>query len=66
MHSIEGYQTMRPRLFAVLSAMLVLALAGATAWAGPGTQNPVPEPSSLALLAAAVGGAAWIKFRRRK
>ena len=26
----------------------------------------VPEPSSLAVLAAAIGGVAWAKFRRRK
>lgn len=40
------------------------------AWsAGPaaaGTSGPVPEPTSLALLAAGLGGAAIIKLRRRK
>ena len=40
------------------------------AWsAGPaaaGTSVPVPEPTSLALLAAGLGGAAIIKLRRRK
>jgi hypothetical protein len=57
---------MRIRNIAILSALLVLALAGGTAWAGPAAPNPVPEPSSLALLGVAVGGAAWAKFRRRK
>jgi hypothetical protein len=26
----------------------------------------VPEPTSFALLAAGLGGAAWVKFRRRR
>jgi hypothetical protein len=57
---------MQSRNIALFSAVLFLAFAWGTAWAGPAAPNPVPEPSSLALLGVAVGGAAWAKFRRRK
>jgi hypothetical protein len=57
---------MQPRYLVLFAAMLALALACGTAWAGPAAPNPVPEPSSLALLGIAVGAAAWTKFRRRK
>jgi len=53
------------RLAIALAAMLCLsAIYSGSAWAGPGT--PMPEPSSLALLAVGLGGAALLKFRRRK
>jgi len=45
-------------------AAWVLATAAGAALAGPTTD--VPEPSSIALLAVGLGGAAWVKFRRRK
>jgi len=32
----------------------------------PPPTSDVPEPTSLALLATAIGGLAWAKFRRRK
>jgi len=43
-------------------ALWVLATSPGVAWAGV----PVPEPSSLALMAVGVAGAALLKFRRRK
>ena len=47
-----------------LSLMTVLLVAAPTlAFASP---LPVPEPSSLAILAAGVTGAALVKFRKRK
>ena len=45
-----------------LIAIWVLATSPGIAWAG----IPVPEPSSLALMAVGVAGAALLKFRRRK
>ncbi|HXQ52901.1 MAG TPA: PEP-CTERM sorting domain-containing protein [Stellaceae bacterium] len=51
--------------FVLLSAALLLALSAGTAWAGV-IAVAVPEPSSLALLATAIGGLAWKKFRGRK
>jgi hypothetical protein len=47
-----------------LLALWTMALSGGIAWAGEPAQ--IPEPTSLALLAAGLGGAALIKFRRRK
>ena len=50
-------------LWVSLSAVWVLATSSGSALAGV---TPVPEPSSMALLAVGLGGAAWVKFRRRK
>jgi hypothetical protein len=47
-----------------LAALWVFILGGGVAWAGEPVA--VPEPGSLALLVAGLGGAAWVKFRRRK
>jgi branched-subunit amino acid ABC-type transport system permease component len=51
----------------LLSGLVLVALSG-VAWAGIGPPPPSvgPEPTSLALLAAGLGGLAWVKFRRRK
>lgn len=50
---------------AVMAAGLaVLAFAG-HAIAAPPAPVEVPEPASLAVLAAGVGALAWVKFRRR-
>jgi PEP-CTERM motif-containing protein len=43
----------------------LLMAAPSAAFAGP-TAVPVPEPSSLAILAAGMVGAALVKFRKRK
>jgi hypothetical protein len=48
-----------------LTAIWVLATAFGTAAAGEPI-SAVPEPTSLALLAVGLGGAAWVKFRRRR
>ena len=47
-------------------ALAGLALVLSTGQALAGGPISVPEPSSLAVLAAAVGAVAWAKFRRRK
>ena len=55
-----------------MSSYLSVALAGlalvllSTGQALAAAPISVPEPSSLAVLAAAIGGVAWAKFRRRK
>lgn len=55
-----------------LNVMALAALAATlatmgTAFAGAPTQPlSVPEPSSILLFASAIGGLAWVKFRRRK
>jgi hypothetical protein len=48
-----------------LSALWVLVAFAGSASAAVTTVD-VPEPTSLALLAVGLGGAAWVKFRRRK
>ena len=48
----------------LLSGLVLVALSG-VAWAGVPVIT-VPEPTSLAVLAAGIGGLAWVKFRRRK
>ena len=57
---------MKQQFLMALVTVLALALWSGGAWAGPVANNTVPEPSSLSLLAVAIGGAAWAKFRRRK
>lgn len=49
-----------------IGAILATAIAG-PAWAGiVSNPVPIPEPASIALLAAGIGGVAWLKFRRRR
>jgi hypothetical protein len=50
--------------FVVLATAWTLVTSASAALAGPTIE--VPEPSSMALLAVGLGGAAWVKFRRRK
>ena len=56
---------MKQKTMLALAALAGIVLSGGVAWAGPST-TAVPEPTSLSLLAVAIGGAAWAKFRRRK
>lgn len=51
-----------PRFLSLVAALLIAA--PTHAFAGPSIA--VPEPSSLALLAAGLGSAAIIKFKKRK
>lgn len=61
----DWLEIMMSRLMIVLATIVCLwAVDIQSAWAGPGVS--VPEPSSLALLAVGLGGAALLKFRRRK
>jgi hypothetical protein len=55
---------MKVVMSAVLSGWSVLLLSSGQALAGPGIIQ-IPEPSSLALIAAGAGVVAWIKFRHR-
>jgi hypothetical protein len=49
----------------LLMGLAAVLLSSGTAFAGA-TPIPIPEPSSLALIAAGVAGVAWVRFRRRK
>jgi hypothetical protein len=49
-------------LFGVSAALMLIA---GSASAGPAVIQ-IPEPSSLALIAAGAGIVAWIKFRHRR
>lgn len=54
-------------LTALATLAAILATVAAASAGGPtGNPAPVPEPSSILLLAGAIGGLAWMKFRRRK
>jgi len=55
---------MRARFSVLAAAVLALAASAGPSLAGPGVIQ-IPEPSSLALIAAGVGVLAWVKFRRR-
>jgi hypothetical protein len=48
----------------IASVVLLIALAGGAAFAGPTVA--IPEPTSLALVAGGLGALALVKFRRRK
>ena len=50
---------------AAVAGMALVLLSAGYALAGPSPVS-VPEPSSLAVLTAAIGAVAWAKFRRRK
>ena len=54
---------MDSRFLSLMAALLIAAPNVALAGVGP---IAVPEPSSLILLAAGLGGAAILKFRKRK
>ena len=54
------------RFIGFIGAAALLTLAAAPAFAGGGVVVPTPEPASMALLAAGIGGVAWAKFRGRK
>ena len=56
---------MRKDTVVLTLAVLAVWLSAGVAWAGIKTTS-VPEPTSLALLATAIGGVAIAKFRRRK
>jgi hypothetical protein len=55
---------MRTHLSVVTTAVLALFASTGSSLAGPATIQ-IPEPSSLALIAAGAGVLAWVKFRRR-
>ena len=50
-------------VFSIVTALAIVVLGSATSFAS--NIIVVPEPASLALLAAGVGALAWVKFRRR-
>ena len=54
------------RLMDTLAPAIAMALVAVPALAGSVAPPAAPEPTSMALLAAGIGGVAWAKFRRRK
>ena len=52
------------RAVSIVVAGLAIAIFG-SAGAFASTVVTIPEPASLAVLAAGVGALAWVKFRRR-
>ncbi|MBL8838926.1 MAG: PEP-CTERM sorting domain-containing protein [Alphaproteobacteria bacterium] len=50
-------------VFSIAAAFAIVAVGSATSFAS--NIIVVPEPASIALLAAGVGALAWVKFRRR-
>ena len=56
---------MRTRLSVLATAFLALVASTGPSLAGPAIIQ-IPEPSSLALIAAGAGVLAWVKFRRRR
>ena len=55
---------MRTQFFVLAGALLALIASTGPSRAGPAVIQ-IPEPSSLALIAAGAGVLAWVKFRRR-
>ena len=55
---------MSSMLSVALAASMMLIGLGGTAFAG--VPAPVPEPTTLAILAVGLGGAAVVKYLRRK
>lgn len=53
----------RRSVFSVVAGLAIVVLGAAAAHAS--TIVTIPEPASLAVLAAGVGALAWVKFRRR-
>ena len=51
---------------AAIGALAMLLLSSSATLAAVQAVDPIPEPAGLALLAVAIGGAAWLKFRHRK
>ena len=51
--------------FSMLIGVAAVVLTAGSALAGPAVIQ-IPEPSSLALVAAGAGIVAWMKFRRRR
>ena len=61
------------RLPALLLVLIVLSICAPAAWAGAGggsggngTKGAVPEPAALLSLATGVGGALFVRWRRKK
>jgi hypothetical protein len=54
------------RLMDKLAVAVAFTIAAMPAFAAPVAPPAAPEPTSMALLAAGIGGVAWAKFRRRK
>jgi hypothetical protein len=50
----------------VAGAAALFALVASPSFAGVVSVVQTPEPTSMALLAAGIGGVAWAKFRKRK
>jgi hypothetical protein len=50
----------------ILTLAALAVLTASRAWAGVDSVTPVPEPTTLALLALGIGGVALARFGRRK